>query len=370
MEWDSLVVIPEFKLVINVEVKRGPSSQKLREASIQTEQHFSIFKKVFGSFLSPQWDFVKAACMPNLSLKTDDRSKPCGHCQKYILGYSNIRNLKSWIIKLFDVKVPQKETDPCSDYESLIAGLIGFMSVRRASELNKLIVEPIDYSKQTAKLLIADETGISGENDNQGKTKQMLDKINPVDSKNVTEQHKSAVKTEMNLCYILNTDQLNAVMSPSKYLIIDGDYGTGKTYVLKERAKHCSLKYKESNIAYISLTNCPSSGKSHDISLLLSIDLMDLIAENDFRDYTNITVIKKINLTKYYLEDKSGIFDINLILERLLKDNDFDHVFIDELELYQHAQEEIPNFFQHASTLSLTIKIKDEKEKPGIFKFF
>ena len=365
MEWDSLVVIPEFKLVINVEVKRGPSSQKLREASIQTEQHFLIFRKVFGSLLSPQWDFVKAACMPNLELKTDDKSKPCGYCKQYILKESHLIDIKPWIKKLLNIKAPQIATDPSTDYESLIAGLIGFMSVRKASELSKLIVEPIDHGKRTATLLVTDETGISGENDKEGKTKQILDKIDPVDSKNIIEQHKSAVKTESNLCYILNTDQLNAVMSPSRYLVIDGDYGTGKTYVLKERAKSCSVKNKEKRIAYITLTNCPVSGKSHEISSIKSIDLMDLIAENDFKNYGNVKVIRKVDLITYCKYDEPEIFDINLMLEKFLKDNPYDHVFIDELEKYQRLEDEIPDFFQHSFTLSVTMKIKDKQDKPG-----
>ena len=47
---------------------------------------------------------------------------------------------------------------------------------------------------------------------------------------------------------MLNSEQLQVVHSPAEFLIIDGDYGTGKTYILKERAKKCATNNHENQI--------------------------------------------------------------------------------------------------------------------------
>ena len=76
MEWDSLIIIPQVKMIINIEVKSGPGLNALKKAASQTNIHQKIFKKIFGAHLSEEWNFVKVAFTPNLSFKIG-YSQPC-----------------------------------------------------------------------------------------------------------------------------------------------------------------------------------------------------------------------------------------------------------------------------------------------------
>ena len=52
MEWDSLVILPQVKMIINTEVKSGPGINALKKAASQTNKNQKIFKKIFGANLS------------------------------------------------------------------------------------------------------------------------------------------------------------------------------------------------------------------------------------------------------------------------------------------------------------------------------
>ena len=66
MEWDCLIILPESKQVINIEVKSGSNLTPLKKAAEQTNKHLSIFRNIFGSLLSEEWRFVKSAYIPNI----------------------------------------------------------------------------------------------------------------------------------------------------------------------------------------------------------------------------------------------------------------------------------------------------------------
>ena len=52
LEWDTLIVLPQSKMIINIEVKSGSTINAVQSAADQTNRHLSIFKKVFGPLLS------------------------------------------------------------------------------------------------------------------------------------------------------------------------------------------------------------------------------------------------------------------------------------------------------------------------------
>ena len=72
-EWDILVIFPDSRSVINIEVKLGPKEDGnklnlLKEASKQTNNHFLYFQKLFSSKLNDNWNFIKAACVHYLEV--------------------------------------------------------------------------------------------------------------------------------------------------------------------------------------------------------------------------------------------------------------------------------------------------------------
>ena len=111
-EIDTLVFLPEYKLIINLEVKRGQEKncwKNLKKASNQLRKHLELFKTT----VTLDWIFVKAACLaaskeslhknsktkqkknykPSDDKPTNDKrtdKKPCDYCSKFIIWKENI----------------------------------------------------------------------------------------------------------------------------------------------------------------------------------------------------------------------------------------------------------------------------------------
>ena len=92
MEWDSLLVLPAYKMIINIEVKSGSGIDALKSAASQTNLHLSIFKKIFGSLLSNEWKFVKAACTSNLKYESIKEYIPCTYCKQFLVTADDLLN--------------------------------------------------------------------------------------------------------------------------------------------------------------------------------------------------------------------------------------------------------------------------------------
>ena len=308
MEWDTLVILPQYKLIINIEVKRGSNLGKLKDAATQTKQHNNIFQKVFGSSISNDWKFLRGACMPNLEIPAAEIS-PCKYCKKFILHkYNNLIDMDSWILDIIETVDQVKSKYYLADYKVITDGLIGFMSLRKVDFVNKLLIDPIEHSYQTAKYLVANESTITGENDNIRLAEKVETKFRntkkDASKKEVIDFVHNELKKENILSYMLNLEQLEAVLHPSKTLFISGDYGTGKTYVLKERAKRYAKMNPNKKIAYVNLTSFPYNGLVQNINKVQNISTMDIIASSNFEEYQNISVITNIDWYHHFQKHK------------------------------------------------------------------
>ena len=340
-EWDSIIILPQYKLVVNVEVKSGLSFNALKKAATQTNKHLIIFRKIFGASLSREWKFVKAACNPNFA-GTDD-CQPCDYCKMFILKEVDAKNVEEWINSQTNPYISKSEKDYGREYESLLVGIIGFSSIRQS---DKLILDPHEFNKDTARKLTAQDSAIQGENEkDRNKLREALE------SKQYTSEY---------LCYMLTPDQLMAVKDLSPYIIIEGNYGCGKTYVLKERAKLCAENYPESKIAYINLTIDDNNSK-------YVLNLMDIIAENNFEFYNNVNVVTAKHLIDHYFKNKDSLKDINrdflgdgetccLVLKHFLKQSNYDHVFIDEMPPFKEKVTVINDSFTSIKSFCITMR--------------
>ena len=315
MEWDSLIIVPQVKMIINIEVKSGSGFNALKKAAKQTNAHQGIFKKIFGAHLSPKWKFVKAAFTPNLYLKIDD-SKPCEYCNQFMIR--DIQKICGWIQNC--ITYPHnifKDEDYKAEYDNLLVGIIGYSSLRQSGSLNKKILGPHEFIQATKSKVIASDT------------------FHDVTNKKYVGEDDNIRKTEY-LCYMLTPDQLMAVKDPSPHIIIEGDHGSGKTYVLKERTKQCAQKYPEEKIAYINLTINSYRSKFNDVTV------MDMIADNNFKDYNNVDVVTATDLQDHLNKHKDELIDGNylymyfgedcsLVLKHFLKCSNYHLIFIDEM---------------------------------------
>ena len=355
MEWDSLVIIPESKLIINIEVKSGKGFNPLKKAASQGKTHLSIFKKIFGSVLSDGWKFVKAAFIPNLELNED--KQPCEYCIEFILKEDDYFDIKPWIQRLMNSSLKYTEDNYETEYDNLLFEIIGFSSLRQSNDLKKLIVDPHELSKETELKITAQTTAIQGENE---ENRQILEKVFNTDKESNGKKSKGKdIQTEY-LCYMLTADQLMAVKDPSSLLIIDGDYGCGKTYVLKERTKQCAEKFPNGKIVYINIT---------DYSLFndQKVAMLDVIAENNFKNYSNVDVVTTKDLYDHYVKHKYELGDVNrlfsstgnecsAVLKNFLEKSTYNYIFIDEMPPFENKTDAKHIFFSTDKIYCVSMK--------------
>ncbi len=325
-----------------------------------------IFKKIFGYLLSSEWKFVTAVCLPNLTdYDENDEHAPCRNCKIFIIDNKQLDDIKPWLMKFM-----HSESN-CADeeYNNLLAGIIGFMSLRETEKIFKLIIDPIDYNLKTAELLVGEENDITGENDKVRRPKQVEDEIKK--RSDYAEYSNEQIEVEMlkqlnndkYLSYMLNPKQLSAVLNSSKFLIINGDFGTGKTFVLKERAKRCADLNKESRVAFINLSSLWSTKTLFEH--LEQISTMDIIAKSNFNTNKNIHVISCGSRKQ---TDKYQNINIFSLLESYLSHNKYDFIFIDEL--HTNKEHDDVDFFQHGYSFCVALKVIKENKGELILKIY
>ena len=277
----------------------------------------------------------------------------------------------------------------------MLVGLIGSESLRSLEQPNKLINDPYDFSKETVSKLTASSSGIQGESKGYLKATKGKKKKNSkflestggkkVESKGDSRTPKDNTKKESddstNICYNLISEQLQAVNDPSKFLIIEGEFGTGKTFVLKERAKKKANKYPNSRIAYInfsSLHNATLHGLTHNGSL----SVMDILAINDFKhlndiievvtvktlyDHIDQDIVKGRNEITVNEPEKQPWIEVSSVLNSFLKHNEYDHIFIDELPTLNEFLEmdekfNFHNALEKGNSFCMTLKSQEFHE--------
>ena len=140
-------------------------------------------------------------------------------------------------------------------------------------------------------MLIASNPGISGETEF---------------NRNELEKAISGQQKQFDyLCYMLTPEQLAGVKCTSSFIIIDGDYGTGKTYVLKEKAKQCAVNNPDSKIAYINLS-AQSLYRRNKSKIFSTECVMDIIAITELENYDNIDVITCKSLDQHMKQKKQS----------------------------------------------------------------
>ena len=340
MEWDILDVLPHWKLIINIEVKSGTSVNSIKKAAKQTNIHLGIFKTIFGAHLPCDWKFIKAAFTPNLDLRSLEYNI-CEYCTQFIISDSEILDMNPWIEKILDYGSFKEEVS--SEYEDLLVGLIGFSSIHRIEKLNELIADPLKFSKETELKMSNQTSSIQWENERDRNLILGVDRFGIKRTKRGNTEDEKILSEY--LCYNLTADQRTAVNDPSLLIIIQGEYGCGKTYVLKERAKQFSEKHPESKIAYINIVDF-----NHKVGM------MDMVAENDFMDYTNVDVVLHHHLKDHYFQyedelkgvDRSfrqGGEESSLVLKHFLKKSStYNHMFVDEMPPFKDANSEYELF--------------------------
>ena len=155
-ESGSLVIIPQSKIIINIEVKYEQGFNSLKLAACQTNKNFSFFKKIYGTFLSAEWKFVKAVCTSNLVLT--EENQPCEACKNFILHQSDLLDMKPWIERLMSYSRKYTEEIYEREYDDLLVRIIGFSSMHRSDILRKHTANPTESNNETEMKLTAQDS--------------------------------------------------------------------------------------------------------------------------------------------------------------------------------------------------------------------
>ena len=291
-EIDNVLVIPKYKLIVDIEVKY--SNSKLKKASNQTKKHADAFK-----FISKDWQFVKAACVLNLERET---KKICTNCSKFIITEKQLGKLENW---LETISIERKSYSE-DEYNNEYIDLLSKMNIQAKDLRTKDLLE---LSKETQTQLIGRNNAIDGENV-EIVTNENQDFRNS--NRKKKEEKKSATRKNDNQDFLCNKPTINqkkVLNYNGSSTIIEGDHGTGKTYTLKKKAKACAAKDSTIEIAYI--------------ICYANLSLMQLLTDIT-EDYP--PNIKVIPLEKAYSMNDNAEWDFT----KFLSDGKYNFVFVDE----------------------------------------
>ena len=302
-EIDTILVLPKYKLIVDIEVKHSPNY--LKKASTQTNIHATAFK-----FISKDWQFIKAACVLD-----NGKNKPCRNCKRFIIKEKELNKTKDWLKTIIDNRKYY------SEYNYEYIDLLFRMNIL-AQDLSLNKFDLLELSKETEIRLIGWNAAIDGENSKEINTAEYKDSI---------------------CCKKLTSNQEGLMDDTVSSIIIEGDHGTGKTLTLKKQAKDCATAYPAKKIAYISLTGM----QHHQEQFHCNQSLMELITKTTEVYPSNIRVIQ---LNEHYNISANAEENVREILYQ----KKYDFAFIDEMP--------IPNNFPWSSIRDTKFVVTVTKE--------
>ena len=146
---DSLLILPELNLIMNIELRQTKKLSKLKKAANQSKQNISVLKKMFQPVLSGEWKFITAVCVPNLEFKKRDKN-PCNTCCNFVLGEKEMLNMKQWIQQL------DREYKGCNngnDPYIHIADTICLSLIQKAMYIKRIMNDPEIDVKQSKRYM-------------------------------------------------------------------------------------------------------------------------------------------------------------------------------------------------------------------------
>ena len=330
---DSLLILPESKLIVNIELRQTKKLSKLRKAANQSKQNISVFKKMFQPVLSGDWKFITALCFPKLELKRKE-SEPCTNCKNFMLGEKEMFDMKVWVEKLIRVeKYKGEHSNNNNDQYIHMVDTIFLSLIHKANNLRMLVDEPGFGTQQTKRY----QTLLHN-----------AEKINKLMMSSIEHSKQTENLLVHNITKNGDIQQL-VHQSNQSILIIDGDHGVGKTYVLQERAKYIARNNPTCKLAYLNLS-------SYNPQQLKDVSIMDFVAEFMFKDFENIDVITTKHLDQITFKSSQEVNIYALIYKYFQEHNQYTNIFIDELpKPTKHTPWK--NFFQTGKYYCVTLKV-------------
>jgi hypothetical protein len=260
------VALNQLLLLLDFEVKS--SAGKMREAAKQMAERNKMLKGFHEDILDDNWCYVRVLVLPSSS----SPSEVCNYCSRFILDASKLSDLGRWFERLTEMQPNVFPVD--HQYENLVTRIVGFLLV---SDCN------LPYTMQMTRKLnemavVGTELGITSEHPLQEDLEVMTLKGDEEPDGNekkkpARKQKKGSEKashlSSLRTVALWNKEQLGVLQSGRKQVILDADYGCGKTLLLKSAALQLAAKQNESGkkIFFISAASASSWKVSDKIFL-------------------------------------------------------------------------------------------------------
>ncbi len=179
--------------------------------------------------------------------------KPCTNCRRFILDQSCLQDIPGWMTRLLG---HQKEDSFPVDqqYKNFLTRIIGFLLVSDCQPpFSKF---SLDERLQQTRL--ANEMAVVGQRDQgQGVSSEQpytedVNVFKEISNRASKPTHLGSLKTVV----LWNRDQLSVLLSGVKKIILNADFGCGKTLLLKSYALHLANKEgpEKREIIFVSVT--------------------------------------------------------------------------------------------------------------------
>ena len=235
--------------------------RRIEKAASQVRRRARVLGQLHGDILLKNWAYVRATSLPMLSIKEiwDKSSKDlkiCSSCRQFILDRDKVNDLVGWIEGLTAAR-PVYPMD--EQYENLLTRIIGFLMVSKDQPafINFPLHERMQASRKQNDAAVtlkgsgvASEEPIKSDVDAFKEPCQSDVEVSKKCNKNKSQVSKEGKKDKgpthlgsLQTVVLWNKDQLNVLQAEKKKLILDSDFGCGKTLLLKACAK--SLKEQQ-----------------------------------------------------------------------------------------------------------------------------
>ena len=346
-EHDIVMIYPKHKAVVQVEVKAVDSNatnknKPVEEALKQLGAGLEELARVHSHALDKDWSFHGVIALPNLTEAEKSivcrNKKICQQCQKFFLT-SNM-DIPHLLTFLGALTFPDSPTLKHS-YKSLVERLAALV----------YLVPTLPAMER----ITGQNTPITG-----GSTKHdfIPELFNNCPLATINKWKKS--KHTGSPLSIMFLNRLQLVLWEEQRLLFIGDYGIGKTTLLKSKA--ISLALAGQDVHFIFIGAMDDWGRVTTLPSVMEVMNKDHLSniKDASGNTVKMTTVGAQDLQKFYAKNNSGGWfsghlppDIHYMLQFYLEQHPGSHIFVDELPVIQTGFQFINMLTSRAKTFCL-----------------
>ena len=365
LETDLMIVLEKEKLVIHVETK-SKEELKVKTAAGQLRISKKVFQQCHKDILDSSWRFVSVIALPfiedkEVTMKAEKLDGIiCASCKDFIIDHKDKIGVRSWVENTLECSKPENESaeEPMNKrYKKLYNRIIGFMSVSTTFGVSSNVF----FTQSEARQFFEEQILVGGEKSKKevsGKEKFGKgitcehETGNTVKQENISERLLRAEPlSSLQLLYFWSEEQLQFIVKEDRKVLFLGDFGVGKTLMMKYMAlKLSSQKTCKTKVVYISFASARRDSNHKEFHVSKFPSIFDIANEIDFEG----TSVDYISIADLLSKEDSAERNPMDILKKFMEENQDCHVFIDELPVSEEVTESEKIFVEYLENYSHT----------------